>query len=151
MSQTTCFKSRTSRVCVGIEINCLRGKSHVLCVAWKRSGKRRLPLTSTSPPLVLSPYPRSWVHPAPPSCECPADTGNSCVHPGYAEFDPPADEIPGECAPTIRDWITLDPGMCGEGDGYPEEFWNCADIAISSDGGSGGRGTCMFALYFHEL
>ena len=23
-------------------------------------------------------------------------------------------------------------GMCGDGDAYPEEFWNCADIEITS-------------------
>lgn len=61
-----------------------------------------------------------------------ADTGNSCYHPGYDEFNPPS--WPGKCAPNKEDWITLDPGMCGDGDSYPEEFWNCADIAITSSG-----------------
>jgi len=58
-------------------------------------------------------------------------TGNACHHPGYEEFS--HSSWPG-CAPNKEDWITLDPPLCGDGDHYPEEFWNCADIAITSDG-----------------
>eukprot|EP00903_Cladosiphon_okamuranus_P015678 g14476.t1 len=59
-------------------------------------------------------------------------TGNSCSHQGYAEFDQP--EWPSECAPSKADWINEGVGLCGDGDRYPEEFWNCADIAITSGG-----------------
>ncbi|CAN0461279.1 unnamed protein product, partial [Laminaria digitata] len=57
-------------------------------------------------------------------------TGNSCRHPGYEEFSPTS--IPTGCAPLVSDWIHLDPPPCGEGFPYPEEFWNCADIAITA-------------------
>ncbi|CAN0283632.1 unnamed protein product, partial [Ectocarpus fasciculatus] len=60
-------------------------------------------------------------------------TGNSCKHQGYAEFNPPS--WPSSCAPSKADWINEVVGQCGDGDAYPEEFWNCADIAITSDGG----------------
>ncbi|CAM9914038.1 unnamed protein product [Pylaiella littoralis] len=63
-------------------------------------------------------------------------TGNSCKHQGYAEFNPPS--WPSSCAPAKEDWINEVVGQCGEGDRYPEEFWNCADIEITSDGGPGG-------------
>lgn len=59
----------------------------------------------------------------------PIDTGNACRHPGYEEFRP--DSLPDGCAPTFSDWIHLDPPPCGVGAPYPEEFWNCADIAIT--------------------
>eukprot|EP00903_Cladosiphon_okamuranus_P005577 g5551.t1 len=59
-------------------------------------------------------------------------TGNSCKHQGYAEFNP--DSWGSSCAPNKSDWINEDVGFCGEGDNYPEEFWNCADISISSGG-----------------
>ncbi|CAM9196488.1 unnamed protein product [Ectocarpus fasciculatus] len=62
-------------------------------------------------------------------------TGNSCKHEGYAEFNPPS--WPSECAPSKADWINEVVGQCGDGDAYPEEFWNCADISITSDGGPG--------------
>ena len=52
------------------------------------------------------------------------------MHQGYAEFD--QQSWPSECAPSKADWIQEGLGMCGDGDGYPEEFWNCADIAITS-------------------
>lgn len=57
------------------------------------------------------------------------DTGNSCQHTGYSEFNPSS--WPGKCAPSKGDWINTVVGMCGEGDAYPEEFWNCADIEIA--------------------
>ncbi|CAN0177329.1 unnamed protein product [Pylaiella littoralis] len=63
------------------------------------------------------------------------DTGNSCKHQGYAEFNPPS--WPSSCAPAKQDWINEVVGQCGEGDNYPEEFWNCADIEITSDEGPG--------------
>eukprot|EP00904_Undaria_pinnatifida_P011980 jgi/Undpi1/7912/HiC_scaffold_24.g10384.m1 len=59
-------------------------------------------------------------------------TGNSCRHPGYDEFNPSSWDS--ECAPNTADWINTGVGMCGDGDAYPEEFWNCADIEITSDG-----------------
>ncbi|CAM9767269.1 unnamed protein product, partial [Ectocarpus sp. 8 AP-2014] len=62
-------------------------------------------------------------------------TGNSCKHQGYAEFNPPS--WPGSCAPSKADWINEAVGQCGDGDAYPEEFWNCADVSITSDGGPG--------------
>eukprot|EP00752_Nemacystus_decipiens_P016303 g14579.t1 len=62
-------------------------------------------------------------------------TGNSCKHQGYAEFNP--ESWPSTCAPTKDQWINEEVGFCGEGDNYPEEFWNCADISITSDGGPG--------------
>ncbi|CAM9846398.1 unnamed protein product, partial [Laminaria digitata] len=58
------------------------------------------------------------------------DTGNSCKHQGYEEFNPPS--WPSKCAPTKADWINEVVGQCGDGDAYPEEFWNCADIEITS-------------------
>ncbi|CAN0447871.1 unnamed protein product [Laminaria digitata] len=57
-------------------------------------------------------------------------TGNSCRHPGYDEFNPASWDS--ECAPNTADWINTGVGMCGDGDAYPEEFWNCADIEITS-------------------
>lgn len=59
------------------------------------------------------------------------DTGNACKHVGYEEFNPPS--WPSACAPEKKDWIYLGLGTCGEeGVSYPEEFWNCADIAITA-------------------
>ncbi|CAN0384662.1 unnamed protein product, partial [Ectocarpus fasciculatus] len=60
-------------------------------------------------------------------------TGNSCKHQGYAEFNPTS--WPSSCAPSKADWINEAVGQCGDGDAYPEEFWNCADVSITSDGG----------------
>lgn len=60
-----------------------------------------------------------------------ADTGNSCRHPGYDEFQGP-DTWPSTCAPSKSDWINGVVGLCGDGDAYPEEFWNCADIEITT-------------------
>lgn len=59
------------------------------------------------------------------------DTGNSCTHPGYREFQGP-DVWPSECAPTKGDLIPTETETCGEGEAYPEEFWNCADISITA-------------------
>ncbi|CAN0393687.1 unnamed protein product, partial [Ascophyllum nodosum] len=59
-------------------------------------------------------------------------TGNSCKHPGYDEFNPPS--WPSECAPNKGDWILTSLNMCGVDGNYPEEYWNCADIEITSDG-----------------
>ncbi|CAB1098501.1 unnamed protein product [Ectocarpus sp. CCAP 1310/34] len=63
-------------------------------------------------------------------------TGNACKHPGYDEFDPVS--VPDGCAPTKEDWVQTQLGMCGEDGRYPEEFWNCADIEITSDEDGGG-------------
>lgn len=49
---------------------------------------------------------------------------------GYEEFDPAS--WPSACAPEKRDWIDLGLKTCGEDGAYPEEFWNCADIAITA-------------------
>lgn len=68
--------------------------------------------------------------PRPPSSHDAADTGNSCKHQGYAEFNPTS--WPSDCAPAKEDWINEVVGQCGEGDRYPEEFWNCADVEITS-------------------
>ena len=46
------------------------------------------------------------------------DTGNSCMHPGYEEFNPPS--WPSKCAPNKGDWILTGLNMCGVGDSYPE-------------------------------
>ena len=43
------------------------------------------------------------------------------MHPGYDEFNP--DSWPSECAPSKGDWIKTGPGMCGDGDNYPEGIW----------------------------
>ena len=60
----------------------------------------------------------------------PPDTGNSCKHVGYDEFEP--ESWPSDCAPNKSDWIELDRKICGEDqDTYPEEFWGCADISIT--------------------
>eukprot|EP00903_Cladosiphon_okamuranus_P006095 g6005.t1 len=56
-------------------------------------------------------------------------TGNRCKHIGYDEFDPPSWNS--ECAPTTDKWIYKDNGICGEANAYPEEFWQCSDIALS--------------------
>lgn len=58
------------------------------------------------------------------------DTGNGCKHVGYDEFNPTS--WPSKCAPKKEDWIELGRKVCGEGGSYPEEFWNCADIAITT-------------------
>lgn len=60
------------------------------------------------------------------------DTGNSCKHVGYEEFEP--DSWPSACAPDKHDWIELDRYLCGENGSYPEEFWACADFAITPSG-----------------
>ncbi|CAM9785964.1 unnamed protein product, partial [Sphacelaria rigidula] len=52
------------------------------------------------------------------------------MHVGYEEFDPAS--WPSACAPEKRDWIDLGLKTCGEDGAYPEEFWNCADIAITA-------------------
>ncbi|CAM9538431.1 unnamed protein product, partial [Choristocarpus tenellus] len=63
-------------------------------------------------------------------------TGNSCNHPGYREFIPKS--VPMGCAPTKDDWINpANFRDCGDDNAYPEEFWNCADISISSGNGGG--------------
>lgn len=49
---------------------------------------------------------------------------------GYDDFEPPS--WPSKCAPAKEDWIELNRYVCGEDGSYPEEFWNCADIAITS-------------------
>ena len=57
------------------------------------------------------------------------DTGNSCKHVGYDEFNPVS--WPSQCAPNKSDWIELDRGICGaENYPYPEQFWACSDISI---------------------
>ncbi|CAM9961951.1 unnamed protein product, partial [Ectocarpus sp. 12 AP-2014] len=56
-------------------------------------------------------------------------TGNSCKHVGYEEFEPTS--WPSACAPDKHDWIELDRYLCGENGSYPEEFWACADFAIT--------------------
>lgn len=61
-------------------------------------------------------------------------TGNSCMHPGYDEFNPSSFST-SSCAPLKDNWIKLNLGMCGVDGNYPEEFWNCADISITSEGG----------------
>lgn len=60
------------------------------------------------------------------------DTGNTCKHVGYDEFDPPS--WPSECAPDKEDWIELDRYVCGTHSKYPEEFWACSDIRLSRGG-----------------
>ncbi len=57
-------------------------------------------------------------------------TGNRCKHIGYNDFDPPSWNS--ECAPDTEKWIDTDMSICGEGQSYPEEFWGCSDIAITS-------------------
>ncbi|CAM9604115.1 unnamed protein product, partial [Ectocarpus sp. 12 AP-2014] len=59
-------------------------------------------------------------------------TGNACKHIGYEEFNPPS--WPSTCAPNKSDWIELNRYMCGEEGAYPEEFWACSDISLTSDG-----------------
>ena len=61
---------------------------------------------------------------------------NSCVHPGYAEFE--SEEWPAGCAPTKADWISSGMSVCGvSGTNYVEEFASCSDISIISNGGGG--------------
>ncbi|CAM9620047.1 unnamed protein product [Ectocarpus fasciculatus] len=65
-----------------------------------------------------------------PDIEC-----DRCVlqmHIGYEEFNPPS--WPGTCAPNKSDWIELNRSICGEDGAYPEEFWACSDISLTSDG-----------------
>ena len=65
-------------------------------------------------------------------CSCrDAVTDNRCKHIGYDEFNP--DSWNSECAPDTEDWISPDTrGLCGVAKSYPEEFWACSDITISS-------------------
>ncbi|MEP5174585.1 hypothetical protein, partial [Marinobacter alexandrii] len=58
------------------------------------------------------------------------DTGNSCKHIGYDEFEPKS--WPGKCSGSKDKWIELNRSICGENGAYPEEFWACSDISISS-------------------
>ncbi|CAN0403918.1 unnamed protein product [Ascophyllum nodosum] len=74
-------------------------------------------------------------------------TGNSCMHPGYEEFNPPS--WPSKCAPNKGDWILTGLNMCGVGDSYPEEYWNCADIEITSGNSSPIR-TWLVRLYLRS-
>ncbi|CAM9477545.1 unnamed protein product [Ectocarpus fasciculatus] len=63
-------------------------------------------------------------------------TGHRCYHIGYEKFNPPS--WPSQCAPDKSDWVLIAPEwqtdmkQCGIDGAYPEEFWNCADIAITS-------------------
>jgi len=57
-------------------------------------------------------------------------TGNRCKHVGYDDFDPPSWNS--ECAPTTDAWVDTGMSICGVGQSYPEEFWGCSDIAITS-------------------
>ncbi|CAM9160118.1 unnamed protein product [Hapterophycus canaliculatus] len=58
-------------------------------------------------------------------------SGDRCRHVGVDEFNPPSWNS--ACAPKKEDWIVLDTGsICGQGGGYPEEFWACSDFAIVS-------------------
>ncbi|KAK3281481.1 hypothetical protein CYMTET_10732 [Cymbomonas tetramitiformis] len=54
-------------------------------------------------------------------------TANSCNPPGYHDYPFPSSS-----------WWKSALGDCseipGDGDGTPEQFWNCADIAITADG-----------------
>lgn len=81
--------------------------------------------------LLLSPR---FIPFAPSFFACLADTSNSCVPPGYDDFNP--DSWNSECAPTKADWFNPGVGPCGDGDKYPEEYWNCADVTIVADGTS---------------
>ncbi|CAM9790497.1 unnamed protein product [Choristocarpus tenellus] len=57
-------------------------------------------------------------------------TGDKCIYPGYREFNPTS--LPNGCANSKDDWInpSTDFPNCGDVGGYPQEFWNCADISI---------------------
>ena len=62
------------------------------------------------------------------------DTGNTCKHVGYDEFNPKS--WPSQCAPDKSDWVELYRGICGTenypyGEVYPEQFWACSDISIN--------------------
>lgn len=67
-------------------------------------------------------------------------TGNRCKHKGYDEFAEQLKEMEdngqstwnSECAPDTDKWIDLDMGICGEANSYPEEFWACSDISLTS-------------------
>lgn len=97
----------------------------------------------TAAPILSPPVAVTYaILPTRPALLIISDTGNSCRHPGYAEFNPPS--WPRKCAPQKSNWITLDPPMCGLGDGYPEEFWNCADIRVTA--GALCRRDCGFFL-----
>lgn len=65
-----------------------------------------------------------------PTALIPTETGHKCQHIGYEEFEPSS--WPSDCAPNKEDWIRLNGKLCGEEDAYPQEFWNCADIAITA-------------------
>ena len=65
-------------------------------------------LSRREPPLFPPPSSLS----AEPTPAEKTDTGNSCKHIGYDEFDPPS--WPGSCAPDKSDWIELNRYICGE-------------------------------------
>lgn len=46
------------------------------------------------------------------------DTGSTCKHIGYDEFEPSS--WPSSCAPNKEDWIDVDRWMCGMDGAYPE-------------------------------
>lgn len=58
------------------------------------------------------------------------DTGNTCKHVGYDDFEP--ESWPSQCAPTKAEWINTDHWMCGMAGAYPEEHWSCSDISITT-------------------
>jgi len=66
-------------------------------------------------------------------------TGNSCNPEGYRHYAWPtlAKTCPGASGDGARDWWNNRVQDCSDG-GYPEEFWNCADIRIVAVGGSPG-------------
>lgn len=62
------------------------------------------------------------------------DAANNCKHVGYDEFEPAS--WPGSCAPSKSDWVlTENRILCGTNGAYPEEFWQCSDIRLTSGEG----------------
>lgn len=71
-------------------------------------------LLTDFPPILPNAYP-----PPLPATSLPLDTGHTCKHVGYDQFDPLSWNS--DCAPDTSDWIkTGDLKTCGLNSGYPE-------------------------------
>jgi len=69
-------------------------------------------------------------------------TSNSCLPPGYRDFFADSNNnVMEECNGDGGSKGLWNPQLGDCGDAIPEEFWNCADIKITRNGGNGGDGS----------
>lgn len=63
-------------------------------------------------------------------------TANSCSGPGYDDVNFPNTYANCNGDGGAKGWLPREKSNCYEYGGYPEEFWNCADIKIEKNDGS---------------